>query len=104
MNLYDTYVQKMRRIADIQSAIGVLHWDKEVYMSAGGSAFRSQQLATLSALAHKMITEEDTGSLLEKLLQSPSLNADEKRNVELTYRDYRKEVQLPTDFVERLAL
>lgn len=104
MNLYEEYVQKMRRIADISHAVAILHWDKEVYLPKGASFFRSQQIATLSSLAHEFFTEESTGLLLNRLMQDNSLDPDQKRNVELSFRDYQKEVMLPTVFVERLAM
>jgi carboxypeptidase Taq len=104
MDLYQEYVQKMRRIADIQHAVAVLHWDKEVNLPTGASAFRSQQIATLSSLAHGLFVDESTGQLLERLSAVKSLDDDQKRNVELTQRDYRKEVTLPIEFVERVAM
>ncbi len=104
MNLYEEYQRKMRRIADINHAVAVLHWDNEVNLPKGGSHFRSQQIATLTAWAHTLFTEEGTGVLLERLLQSKIPDRRKLRNVELTLRDYRKEVSLPTDFVERMAM
>ena len=104
MNLYEEYVSKMRRIADIQRAVAVLHWDKEVNLPAGASLFRSQQIATLSSLAHSLFVEESTGVLLERLVSGNSLDDDQKRNVELSLRDFRKEVTLTPSFVERLAM
>jgi carboxypeptidase Taq len=104
MNLYETYVRKMQRIADLQHATAVLHWDKEVNLPSGASHFRSQQIATLSSMAHQLFTEDSTGKLLDQLSTSSSLDEDQKRNVELSLRDYRKEVLLPSDFVERLAM
>jgi carboxypeptidase Taq len=104
MKLYDEYVSKMRRIADVGHAVAILHWDKEVNLPKGASFFRSQQIATLSSMAHELFTEENTGILLERLFASNDLDADQKRNVELSLRDYRKEVMLPTAFVERLSM
>ncbi len=104
MNLYDEYVGKMRRIADIGNSVAILHWDKEVNLPKGASFFRSQQIATLSSIAHELFTEESTGILLERLIASNGLDADQKRNTELSLRDYHKEVMLPTAFVERLSM
>lgn len=104
MNLYEEYVRKMRRIADVGHAVAMLHWDKEVNLPKGASFFRSQQIATLSSIAHEMFTEEQTGALLERTFNSTGLTENQKRNVELSLRDYRKEVTLPSAFVERLAM
>jgi carboxypeptidase Taq len=104
MKQYESYVRKMQRIADINHAVAVLHWDKEVHLPSGSSHFRSQQIATLSSVAHSLFTEDSTGIMLDQLMASSGLDADQKRNVELSLRDYRKEVLLPSDFVERLAM
>jgi carboxypeptidase Taq len=104
MNLYDKYVSRMRRIADIQHAIAILHWDKEVNLPSGASYFRSQQIATLSSMAHELFTDDNTGSLLHQLSLHQTLDEKQRRNVELTMRDYEKEVKLPASFVEQLAM
>lgn len=104
MRRYEEYVQKMQRISDVSRAIAVLHWDKETYLPKGASHFRSQQISTLSSIAHEMFTEDSTGLLLEALLRSPGLDPDQHRNVELTLRDYRKEIVLSTEFVRRLSM
>ncbi|HLF62153.1 MAG TPA: carboxypeptidase M32 [Saprospiraceae bacterium] len=104
MNLYEEYVRKMRRIADIEHAVAILHWDKEVNLPKGASYFRSQQIATLSSMAHEQFIDDSTGILLDRLMSSSDLDADHKRNVELSLRDYHKAVMLPTSFVERLSM
>jgi len=100
MNNYELYEQKMRKIADINSAIAVLSWDKEVYLPKKGAAARSQQISTLAGMSHELFTAKDLAELLEKLSnESSDLTKEQQRNIELTLRDVRRKTKLPTDFV-----
>ena len=103
MRKYIQFVSEMHRITDLGHAIGVLHWDTEVYLPPGGSRFRAQQISTLSGMAHGMFTEAKMGKLLNALMTDNSLTADEHRNVELTLLDYEREIKLDKAFVEKLS-
>jgi carboxypeptidase Taq len=53
---YETYRQHMRKLADVRSALALMQWDQETYMPVKGSGFRAQQVATLSEMAHELVT------------------------------------------------
>lgn len=100
--LYEAYKNRMRKIADINGAIAVMSWDKEVNLPKKGAAARSQQIATLSGMSHELFTDKSFGKELEALLQlKDELTPQQLRNVELTLKDYNKSTKLPTDFVIR---
>jgi carboxypeptidase Taq len=67
-DLYQAYVRRMQKIADIKYASALLQWDQETYMPVKGAPFRGQQLATLSELSHELFTSEETNSVLLELL------------------------------------
>ena len=71
---YETYTALMQKIKDLEYAAAVLHWDMETYMPSKGVRFRSQQMATLQALAHELFTAESTGILLNQLIVNKELN------------------------------
>src|SRR5207248_1332829 len=54
------------KISDLHHATGVLAWDQETYMPAGGLEARARQLSTLSRLAHEMFIAEATGDLVSR--------------------------------------
>jgi carboxypeptidase Taq len=101
--LYSSYTQQMRRISDLRYASAVLQWDQETYMPPKGAAFRGQQLATLSELSHQFFTSNETGDLLNKLLQQNDLTPPQRRNVELSLYDYNKAKKLSASFVRELT-
>ena len=101
--LYDLYIIKMNRIADVKFANAVLQWDQETYLPTKGARFRGQQMSTLAELAHNLFSEEALGSLLQDLLAKPDLSEKEKRNIELTYEDYTKNKKYTSAFVRKLS-
>jgi carboxypeptidase Taq len=101
MEQYESYKNKMRQIADINGAISVLAWDKEVNLPKKGAAARSQQMATLSGMAHELFTAADFGQELTALIESNNLTPEQHQNVVLTLKDYNKSTKLPTEFVIR---
>src|SRR5581483_9437666 len=54
-------------------------------------------------IAHKYFTDEKLGNLLQELLASNQLSAEEKSNVEHTWQDYSKQKKFPSSFVRTLA-
>ena len=67
---------------------------------------RSQQLALLSRISHKMSTAPEIGKLLNALLASSqydALSEVEKRNVYLIKKNYDEQTQLPEKLVEETA-
>ena len=102
-DLYQAYVKRMQKIADLKFSSAVLQWDQETYMPAKGASFRGQQLATLSELSHELFTHEETNSLLLELLGRQDLSDDQRRNIELGFEDYTKQKKLPTEFVRKLV-
>ncbi len=101
--LYERYVQKMQRIADVRNANNVLQWDQETYLPVKGNALRGQQISTLSEIAHQLFSEESTGKLLQELLTKNDLTLEEKRNVALSWEDYEKSKKYSSQFVRKLS-
>ncbi len=101
--LYETYRQYMRRLADIRSALALMQWDQETYMPVKGAAFRAQQSATLAEMAHELVTSDNLGSLLESLESATGLNLAEKKNISLTREDFLKQKKYPAAFVRKMS-
>lgn len=102
-DLYEAYQTKMQKIADVKYAGAVLQWDQETYLPAKGADHRGRQLATLSEIAHEMFNEEALGNLLEELQSKDDLSPEQKRNVELSAYDYRRNKKIPAAFVRKMS-
>jgi carboxypeptidase Taq len=100
---YSDYKQYLNKIANLNTAIAVLHWDKEVNLPSLGAGPRAQQIATLSGMAHELATSDEFGDQLRSLVEDSSLSEDEKKNVSLTLKDYKRSKKLDLEFVVALS-
>ena len=96
---YSKYRERMTKIADISHAIGVLSWDKETYLPVKSDRFRSQQIATLSAMSHGEFTSPEFGDIIQNALAVKRLKAAERRNLTITLDHYQKAKKFDEAFV-----
>jgi carboxypeptidase Taq len=101
--LYEEYTTRMRKIADIRHAADVLQWDQETYLPVKGAAFRGQQIASLSELAHEWFTDPSLGELLEELKGRGDLEESQQKNVGLTLEDFTEQKKFTPAFVRSLS-
>lgn len=99
----ETLKEKYGEVLDLHGAIALLHWDQEVYMPPKGAAARGRQLATLSALAHRLFTDGALSALLAELEGDTTLSGDDERLVAETRHDFDLATKLPEHFVATLA-
>src|ERR1700691_3955706 len=102
-NLYASFSDRMKKIADIKYSAAVLEWDQETYLPPKGAVARSRQLASLSEIAHEGLTAPALGDLLQELNQRGDLSDDQRRNAELSLEDYNKQIKFSPAFVRRLS-
>ncbi len=93
---------RLAEAADIDNAASLLQWDMEVYMPPKGAEARGMQLATLSALKHRLFTSAEVGDLLSAL-DDAGLSEDERRLVDVTRYDYDRASALPEEFVHEFS-
>jgi carboxypeptidase Taq len=108
-SLLAAYGQLMKRYKDLtilQSAAGIIGWDMETKMPPKGIGLRSQQLALLESIGHKMMTDPKIGELLKSIGGDPkfkSLDAVQKRNIHLAKKAYDEATRLPNQLVTDIA-
>ena len=103
---YKKLMEKVKNIVIFQSAMSVLHWDMETKMPPKGIMLRSQQMALLSQIGHRMMIDPEIGRLIEKIMSHPdyeSLSELQKRNVYLTKKAYDEQTKLPEELVVETA-
>ena len=98
-----TFRERLGEVIDINASIALLHWDQEVNMPPKAAPARGRQLATLSAMAHRMFTDPEMGRMLDSLRDDTTLNDDEEKLVSETLYDYERAAKLPESFVEEFA-
>jgi carboxypeptidase Taq len=101
---YPELETRFKRISLVREASGVLEWDRDALMPPGGSAARTEQLATLQVLAHQMVTDPAVGDLIARAEQDRSgLDLWQKANLRRMTRQWRHATCLPADLVEALS-
>jgi carboxypeptidase Taq len=105
-SVYKELLERNRQLTVLGSAEAIVNWDMETMMPPKAVQLRSEQLALLSEVHHKMGTDPQIGRLLEQVQKHPdyeSLTQVEKRNVYLIQKSYDEQTKLPTELVVALA-
>jgi carboxypeptidase Taq len=108
-NIHSAYKELLKRTKDLivlSSAQGFIHWDMETMMPPKAVEQRSEQLALLSRISHKMSTAPEIGKLLNTIPTDPqyeALGEVEKRNVYLIKKNYDEQTALSEKLVSEIA-
>jgi carboxypeptidase Taq len=103
---YDTLLAKNKEVVILATARSIIYWDMETKMPPKGIEMRSQQLAMLSQIIHRMSTDPEIEKILsniEKHQDYDALNEVQKRNVYLARKQYDEQTKLPEKLVVELA-
>jgi carboxypeptidase Taq len=104
--VYRELLEKTKDVTVLGTAEGIIHWDMETKMPPGAVEQRSEQLALLSRIQHKLATDPEIGNLLNKVQSRPdfqSLNQMKTRNIYLINKSYQEQTALPEKLVAELS-
>jgi carboxypeptidase Taq len=99
-------MEKAKNLFVFGSAEAVIAWDMETMMPPKAINLRSEQLALLSRFEHKLSTDPEIGTLLQKIMKDPGyekMTAIEKRNIYLIKKNYDEQTKLPEELVAAIA-
>ena len=99
---YEALVEHVTRMTNVQNAAGILNWDQQVMMPDAGTPARSQQTATLSAVHHEMLTDDDLAGYLDTL-DAADLTAEQAAVVREIRREHERATRVPGDLVEEIS-
>ncbi len=102
MSAYEKLMARARELFLLRSAGAVVHWDMETYMPPRGIAQRSEQLALLSKLEHRLLTSPEVGRLLDEA-EKEDLDEVQQRNCYLFRKEYAEATAVPEELVAALA-
>jgi carboxypeptidase Taq len=98
--------ERLGQLTDLERISRLLNWDQQTMMPRAGAAIRAEHLATLRRFAHELLTDDETGRLLEELRplgQSLDPDSDEAALLRVARRDYEKAVRVPTELRVEMA-
>ena len=64
MSAYEQLETRQKRIAALNDAMGILHWDQETMMPEGAAPARAGVLAELSLMVHELETGNELADLI----------------------------------------
>ncbi len=104
MESYKTLEKIFYKINDINQAKSVLHWDSAVVMPSGGAEARANQLATLSSIAHAILTDPGVKNLIDSAgSKGKKLNSEQEANLREMKRLWKHANAVPQRLVKDLV-
>jgi carboxypeptidase Taq len=101
---YARLEQRFRRLSALQEAAGMLHWDMSTVMPDGGRPARAEQLATLGVVCHEILTDPETGALLDEAEgQAGGLTDWQRANLGEMRRGHTHATALDSGLVEAMS-
>ena len=101
---YEALKSRFQRLSAIGGAQAMLSWDRSTMMPEGGSAARAEQQATLSLIAHEIMTAPEVTDLLTSAHESAeALPAWDRANLNEMSRVHAHATATPTDLVSKLS-
>jgi len=95
-----TLRERLAAVSDLHRSMSVLGWDQRVTMPPGGNPARAEALATLGRIAHERFTDDEIGSLLERLRpleESLDPDSDDASLIRVTRHDWEKNRKVPAE-------
>ncbi len=101
---YESLKSRFHRLAALQGAQAVLHWDRATMMPEGGAGARAEQLAALAIVGHDMLTAPQMAELVASAEETASALPDwDRANLAEMRRILAHANATPSDLVEKLA-
>ncbi len=100
METYEKLLEKTREYLQFQMGLNIIRWDLQTKMPPRGMPQRSQELAVMSKIAHRMATDKKVERLVSKLEEnSEDLDYTQRREVELVRRRLDRTSMIPDSLV-----
>lgn len=101
---YTNLKTRFQRLSALGGAQAVLHWDRATMMPEGGADARAEQQATLSIIAHEIMTAPEVADLLSSAHESAeALSSWDRANLREMARNHAHATATPADLVMKLS-
>ncbi|MCW5748525.1 MAG: carboxypeptidase M32, partial [Alphaproteobacteria bacterium] len=94
---------RFRRVSAIEGALAILGWDRSTMMPSGSAEDRGEQTATLSGIAHELISAPQVGDLLAAAEAAGGLDTWQAANLHEMRRAWIHATALSPALVEAMA-
>ena len=94
---------RWKRVALLESTLGLLGWDEQVMMPSGGQSWRGEQFAYLASLLHGELVSPGFSETLSELERSNLTEPNKLASLKEARRRQSRAVKIPVSMVEELA-
>jgi carboxypeptidase Taq len=99
MGAFERVMVKYRELDALNSAIGLMNWDQQLLMPAGGLSARSEHLLRLSRIRHAILTSDEFRTDLDEAKAS---GADQDQAaIRILLAEVEEATKLPLELIER---
>jgi carboxypeptidase Taq len=102
---YDSLLKHLGETATLRSTVALLQWDQETMMPPRGASLRAEQIALLSSLVHRQMTDPRIGEWLDASGTDRDVTSDPAAaaNLREIRRGYERATRLPESLVREMA-
>lgn len=100
---YARFLELVHEVHDLGSAMGLLEWDQEVMMPPRGVQGRARVRATVAALMHDRMVDDELGGLIAELAAAQPGDPWSAANLREMKRQRDRAVKVPRELVADLA-
>ncbi|MEM7189697.1 MAG: carboxypeptidase M32 [Pseudomonadota bacterium] len=99
---YAALLEHQKQTAALGQINGLLHWDKDVMMPAGGTAQRAEQAGAMQAVLHARRTDPQVGEWLSAI-DAGALDPVGQANVRIARQERERALKVPADLAVALS-
>jgi carboxypeptidase Taq len=99
-----TYVDILRELGKLNSAVALLSWDEETHMPKRGLNQRAEALGKLSRMAFELSISDELGRCIEDLERRDDLSGKEAASVRVVGKEYRRNKAVPPVLFEEFMI
>ncbi len=105
---YSRFLEKIQQIHDLEKALQLMSWDRDVNMPPAGAEIRTEQMATISKMIHELRSSDEMGELLaaaeeDLYREEADYDSTEASLVRYIRRDFEERRLIPADYVRRAS-
>ncbi len=101
MSALSAVIAQFQDFNALQKVQGLMSWDQQLLMPAGGVEARSAHLARLGRMAHEILVSDEMARLVENAAGEAEPGSDDAATVRAVQREIDVRKALPSELVER---
>ena len=99
MSAFDQLLTRYRDLCALEASVGLMNWDRQVFMPAGGASARTEHVRRLSRLRHELLTSDEMARTVEGASRWAS--EEEQAQISVLKRDIEHANRIPIELIER---